>query len=471
MGSILDYFPYDTPRGCQRDTLLEVEREWENYDVFVIGAPTGSGKSGIGATIQSWRLANKEGAAYIVPQNVLRNQLLDDFDHMHTVKSQDEYWIEKYQMTEKEFRRKIYKFGPRGSEYEADRRKAKRKGTAIVSNYHTYIAHKLQRDILIADEAHSLLKTMQDMASRKIWRHIHGYPMLANTVSDILQWIESKGSPSGMLLKLKNEIRSLNDGTVIQMGQDYYRGSLCDCMKLLPIDVSNEKPVFWPSKTKKIVLMSATIGEEDIKNMGLSSRRVLYLDVESPIPAENRPVRLVPIADMSHRNQESSIPLLADAILRLASQNPEKGFVHATYDVSRKLRPYLEGDKRFMFHSTADDKMDVYDKFLESDPSEGKILIGSGLYEGVDMKYDIARWQVMTKAPYPSLMNPAMRYLARELPDSYLWMVTKDILQACGRVCRSETDYGITYLLDTSFKRWYNKAEPTLPKWFNMEEI
>jgi len=258
---------------------------------------------------------------------------------------------------------------------------------------------------------------------------------------------------------------------VFEMSSAYYRGAMCDCLKLLPLDVSAESPIFWPpSKTKKIVLMSATIGEEDVKAMGLDTRRVLYLDVDSPIPENRRPIRYVPVADMGKRQQDISIPKIVDALVQISSQHQKKGMIHATYDIAERIRPFLKDDPRFMFHNN-NNKSDVYDKFLASPPERGKILIGSGMYEGIDLKFDAANWQVLLKCPYPSLENPAFRYLARHKPEAYLWSVSKDVLQASGRICRDPEDFGITYLIDSAFGKWYDRAKDTLPPWFIMRDI
>lgn len=464
MSEIMQFFPYEKARSCQEETLLKIEKEWFNFDVAVVRAPVGSGKSGIAITLQSWL----DGGCIITPNNLLRNQYIDDFPHLQTVKSQDDYWLDEYEMTEKKFRKTIYKYGPRGSQYEADRKAVKRVGTPVVANYHTFMSHKLQRKLLIVDEAHQLLKTLQDLHSRKVWKHIYGYPERASTPADVLEWIDALDKTPRTLAKLKNNIKSLTEGTVLQFSSEYYRGNLEECLKMIPLDVSMESPIFWPSKTKKIILMSATIGEEDVKSMGLGNRRVLYIDVDSPIPEERRPIRFVPVADMSRRLQPESIPEIADALLNIASQNPGKGMIHATYDVAQKLRPFLRDNPRFMFHTNTT-KKDVYDAFMED--TTDRILVGSGMYEGIDLKFDAAKWQVLTKCPYPSLMSPAYRFLAREKPERYLWEVTKDVLQASGRICRDPEDYGVTYLIDIAFERWYTKAKDTLPAWFRMEKV
>ena len=105
MNSILYHLPYEIPRQCQIDTLLMIEEHYDAYDCFVVRAPVGAGKSGIAAAIQSWQ----GGGAIITNNNLLRDQYLEEFDWMKTVKAQEDYWIEKYKMTEKEFRKSIYK--------------------------------------------------------------------------------------------------------------------------------------------------------------------------------------------------------------------------------------------------------------------------------------------------------------------------------------------------------------------------
>ncbi|MHA0110740.1 hypothetical protein ACXYUI_26825, partial [Klebsiella pneumoniae] len=65
MASILTYFPPGkSPREGQAAILLQIEREWDGYDVFVITAPTAAGKTEIAYTIAAWV---KGEANYIQP--------------------------------------------------------------------------------------------------------------------------------------------------------------------------------------------------------------------------------------------------------------------------------------------------------------------------------------------------------------------------------------------------------------------
>lgn len=72
--------------------------------------------------------------------------------------------------------------------------------------------------------------------------------------------------------------------------------------------------------------------------------------------------------------------------------------------------------------------------------------------------------------PYPSLGDLQVCAKKDQDPDWYLLETAKVIIQACGRVCRSETDKGKTYILDQDAARLIQEHEHMFPKWF-MEAV
>ena len=465
--SIINHFPFDSFRMGQEEVLSAVESNWDKYDVFVLRCPVAFGKSSIAAAIQSWELSRGNGTSIITPSNLLRNQYLEEFSHMRTVKSQDEYWLPKYNMTEREFRKDIYKWGPKGSEYTSDYQAVRRKSTSVVVNYYSYLAHKLQRQCLIVDEAHNLLGTLQDLSAKTLWQHDYGYPQSATSVGDLLEWLGSSSRSDDKLGRLRTSLHSATPHSLVRMAVESYRGVDKPCLKITPLSVADLPNPFLGKKTDKIVLMSATIGAMDIEKLGLASKRVLYIDVPSSIPTDRRPIIFDPVANMSYSYQEDSIEDLAKKLLTLADSYSGKGFVHATYSMAEKLKPHLAHDDRFIFHSQdKKEKRDKYSDYYALPRQSGKVMIGSGMVEGLDLKGDVAEWQALTKVPYPSLADPSMRHLAENERDYYNWMVSRDVMQASGRICRGPDDRGATHLLDSQFYVWYNKYSSSLPKWF-----
>jgi Rad3-related DNA helicase len=118
-----------------------------------------------------------------------------------------------------------------------------------------------------------------------------------------------------------------------------------------------------------------------------------------------------------------------------------------------------------MWH-TKNDREAQYANFIARGAETGAVLVACGMYEGIDLSYDLARWQAICKVPYPSLGDAAVNERMIRRPESYAWSAIRDLLQATGRVCRSPTDTGITYILDSNFKVLRKRYPDLFPDWF-----
>jgi len=474
MSDIMEFFPYPTPRGSQEIVLRTIEKKWSDYDCFVVRVPVAGGKSAIGTTVQGWALENGASAGIVTPNNLLRDQYLAEFDGLHTLKAQQDYWLERYQMNVKTFMKKHkIKFGPKGCQYNEDRKLVKRVGKPIVVNFMSYLAHSLHRNVMIVDEAHKMLPMLQGLHATKLWRFKERYPADLRTVQQLLLWMESQSVLSNNMKKLRGELKSLTATSTIQFTTDYYRGVEKDCIKIVPLDVSNEAPVLWPKKTKKILMMSATIDATDVDNMGLGTKKVLYIDVESETPEKQRPIIFSPVGSMSQKNKADTLPSLIEEIRKITkSHDGQKGFIHATYELAAILRREFGSDPRFIFHGSSD-KQFQFQRFLDHAPESGVVFIGSGMHEGIDLKGTKGAYQIITNTPFLSLSSPQYRYLAANKPREYIWLTTKEMLQASGRICRTPEDYGKTYILDKDAELWITKAREygQLPSWYNPKGI
>ena len=68
--------------------------------------------------------------------------------------------------------------------------------------------------------------------------------------------------------------------------------------------------------------------------------------------------------------------------------------------------------------------------------------------------------------PFPSLGDKQVEAKLARDQDWYEAETLKTILQACGRICRSETDHGSTYILDSDAARLLRQHWDELPRWF-----
>jgi len=482
---MINHFPYKTPRDVQAQAAEALDKNWSKYDVFVLLMPTGSGKTAMAKTIAEYTKANNLKTVVGVPNNILRSQYIKEFPEFRTVKAIDEYTVPdmgvgfqhigqvlkakrakgKTKATNARRRAAYACISQYGNPYQEDLLAVKTMEYLTVANFYSIMAHKLYNcaDVMVFDEGHNVLPTLQDLHVKKLPQAEYGFPHTINNQEDLIEFTDANRTVDDK--KIQKLVEVMEDHSNNWSMNVEYGDHLSKEIHLKPISVKGEAPLIWGGKKRKkqkLIFMSATISEEEIKRLPID-KEVCFIDLSSPIPVERRPIIPANRASMSRDMIEESLPELVRYIKQLADHHSnEKGFIHAPYGLADILKDYIDDD-RFVFH-TKQSKNDELNRFMNS--NEPLILVGSGMYEGIDLKYDMSRWQLITKIPYPSLADSRNRLILKNDPDYYSWLAARDLLQACGRVSRSEDDYGVTYVFDNRFESWYNSVEPLLGSWF-----
>lgn len=468
-------------RKQQAEIMTHVQDTWSNWDVAVIEMPVATGKSkfaeAVARAAASARTSYSSNGAVIVPNNnLLVEQYLSGVTGFQSLHKKDSYWCKEFNRScgSRADETGVYcrarsgnPYHPGSCAYTRDLRAARSEGKLIV-NQHIYMAHKLYRDVVIFDEAHTLLHTLQDMSAKNFWRHDWGWRRTFDTAVDVLDWIQNDVPQADLtedLELLRDVLTGTRPGYSVFVGEDEYRGVDKELVRLIPLDVRSAPPILWPEgKVQKLILMSATINELDVEALGLDERRVAYFRTDSPIPIDRRPAVVYPTADFSYAHRTDEMDLLVRRLEEeiLPEHEHERGLIHAPYSVARALQDRLT-DRRFVFH-TREDKKDVVKKFLAGGYGEDSVLVGSGMHEGLDLAEDKARFQVITTTPRRSIGDPGLAWLAENNPRQYEWLTIRDLAQAYGRVCRGPSDYGTTIITDKSVTR--ELASDQLPSWF-----
>jgi Rad3-related DNA helicase len=79
------------------------------------------------------------------------------------------------------------------------------------------------------------------------------------------------------------------------------------------------------------------------------------------------------------------------------------------------------------------------------------VLISPSMNTGVDLPDDLARFQIIVKMPYGTLGNKRIKEKSKIDNTWYQVDMIRNFIQSCGRGVRSEDDYCVTYVLDSSF--------------------
>lgn len=452
--SILQYFQ-GSPRDVQRDILLALERVWRDYDVFVVGASVATGKSRIAHCVARWT----GDAGIITPTNILVDQYKNEFPDTPVADRASNWTCHR---GDKPCGTNDNRLGLpaycRDCHFNRNMA-AVRAASHYVSNYMVYRSRKLWRPTLIIDEAHNFMDTVKTSLNKTLYQVKDGFPKNLYTLADLWEWCENhRPAMANYIKRHKNQL-------VVRRHLGSYRGRETECLSLHAVDVRYFPPTFLPNKVKKIVLLSATINEHDIYDLWLDRRRVCYIDAPSPIPTAQRPIVYQPVVAVNHASAVAAAPRMAAHIHDLMQRhNTEKGVIHTTYGFARLLRQHLQHE-RLIWH-TSHDKAQQYHKFRAR--TDNSVLVACGMQEGIDLPYDLGRWQVVTKIPYLSLGDEVIAAKARARPEWYTWQAVRGIVQASGRICRTPTDYGVTYILDKQWEPlYYNKRNRRLfPGWF-----
>jgi len=187
---------------------------------------------------------------------------------------------------------------------------------------------------------------------------------------------------------------------------------------------------------------------------------------------ENRRVYFWPVAKMTKELRSDNYGVMAEAVAKIVEKHlGDRGICHAhSYEMAKEIYDRLinsnvveEYGVRVAMHNSKDRK-EVFKKFLD-----GRIdfLISVGFNRGIDLKYDLARYQVITKVPFPDTSDIRVReiWVNRKAWNWARYQAIKNIVQAYGRIVRAKDDWGVTYILDSSFGHLF-RYKRQFPKWF-----
>lgn len=471
------------PRASQVQALQWVERMWSRADVLVLVAPVAAGKTLIADCISRWVASARsptaeESSVVVTPSNVLVDQYLQSCRGLDTLRRKSLYMC--LNQPGRSCADRAEEVGhhcapPDGNWYSAgacpyvrDLRRA-RSSRRLVMTYHALMAHKCHKQALIVDEAHNLIPFLRDLAATRLWAHEVGFPPDVDDTHGLRAWladIRGPGDHPGLQL-LDALLHGRTASHLIDIRPQEWRGSERPCVSLVPLDIQHEASPLWPRQVSKLVLMSATINQLDVRQLGLHRRRVATLELPSEIPVERRPVVYHPVADMSFARRDTETRKLATWLRDelLPAHAGERGLIHCTYAVARILREMNLGP-RLVFHGAADRSARLAEWLEPRGPADDRVLVACGLTEGLDLPGKLAEFQLIVNVPRASIDDPAVARQVEDRPLEYEWDTVRRVAQAAGRVCRGADDWGVTIITDASFGA-REMQSTQWPRWFS----
>jgi Rad3-related DNA helicase len=237
-------------------------------------------------------------------------------------------------------------------------------------------------------------------------------------------------------------------------------------LEFKPIDVSGYADAILFKNGRRVLMMSATILNKEgfCKTLGITENDCAFISIPSPFPPENHPIMAFPIAKMSAATIDQDLPKLAEAVKSILAQHPnEKGVIHChTFKIAKYLRDHVKSD-RFLVHGSDDRIQKLQEHMTSKKPT---VLLSPSMQEGVDLKDDLSRFQIICKVPYPYLGDKIVKKRMHRWPWWYPLQTAKTIVQSLGRSVRSSNDHAVSYILDADWDRFYDKHEELFPEMF-----
>lgn len=214
-----------------------------------------------------------------------------------------------------------------------------------------------------------------------------------------------------------------------------------------------------------VFLMSGTILDKNLfcQLNGLDVTKAVYYSIESPFPVKNRPIYYMPVGKMSFKQKEETFERYIPYIKKILDKySTSKGVIHTnSFELSNWIQKSIK-DKRLIFHDSTN-KDEMLRMHCESD--KPTILISPSMGTGISLDDDLARFQIIAKVPYPSLISQKNKMRMSNNPDWYAWKTVAGFIQMTGRCVRSGIDYADTIILDASFGDVMRHSSHFIPDW------
>lgn len=526
---VLKYFPYDEIRPEQAESIaftLKAHAEGKRFIILELG--TGVGKSAIAVALARYfaeNIPNGEcdpGGYFLTTQKILQEQYIRDFGglngNMVSIKSSTGYQCKRKKDSNcGEVRRLIKnnKDNKRLNKCSLDcvyvqAREAFKRSRLGVTNYSYFLSITKYTDeiekpkqILILDEGHNLQDEISGFVDIQITNELcykmgFGLPTLTDKTQAI-EWVRRKFQPAltGYVRDLEEEMKDSNVASSLVHEHSFMDRYLCKLNRSLdlytednwimnfiggdaskgsrvefkPIDISEytEDSLFMYGQT--IIVMSATVldATKYAQQVGIPLDMMASLKIESPFPAKNKPIVYAPMGRMTMDSIDTTLPKIAKAVVSILKRHPDmKGIIHChSYKILNYLKTHVR-DKRLLFQDQNNKEKILSQHHRSPIPT---FLVSPSMGEGVDLKDDLSRVQIVCKLPFPYLGDQLVQKRKEHWSWWYNYETAKSLIQMFGRSIRNENDYAITYILDESWSNFYMQNHFLFPPSFSKQFV
>ena len=220
------------------------------------------------------------------------------------------------------------------------------------------------------------------------------------------------------------------------------------------------------SSIKSAVIFSATLSPMDyyINTLGGKSSDASLI-LPSPFPKDNLKIIIAPNISIRYKNRDSSYQKVADYIKAFVKNKVGNYFVFLpSYEYLHNLMPYIDIKDALIFEQNkemSDEEKEIFLSNFKPSPevtSIAFVVVGGAFGEGIDLVSDRLIGAVIVGIGMPKI-NFISDQISKHYDSlglsgydyAYLNPGMNKIMQALGRVIRSEEDKGAVLLIDERY--------------------
>jgi Rad3-related DNA helicase len=497
---------------------------------IVVNAPTGSGKSYISKTlanstneptdefikaVDNYSIFGEDGPDIMEEQGrfgcytltitkSLQDQYYSTFKNTGILKGQSNYECALDETLSVDVAPCVYVQGLKADccrsnkcyYYNARNEMLKKKFSTL--NYSMFFSlpeHLKQRKIIVCDEGSELeeqlvgqfsceidiaflVKTKTKMLSfpveespKKVlaWLNDLMLNLITNIEDHKLQMKEHKGKPtfykvSGDYTKLSTILKNIQLLIATFYHSEYIIERIDKVIKFTPLKVDVLAQQIF-DHADYVIIMSATIIDPPNFCKSLGIKKYEYIEVDTEFDATKAPIKINTKQRINYKNLNTMLPKLAEQVEDLLEHHQNhKGIIHThTQYIADYIRNNVDNDRLLCREAGVKNEEILKMHENSTDPT---VLVSPSMTYGVDLKGDLAEFQIVLKAPWLPTKDKRVGKMMEIDREWYVNKMLCALIQACGRGIRSLDDECVTYILDGSIYDVIKDNTKKLPKYF-----
>jgi Rad3-related DNA helicase len=330
-------------------------------------------------------------------------------------------------------------------------------------------------------EISKILTTVAADCGKKDKINDSNYMAYINAIWKVYQYAKQRGT-----IEAEKALRARNMGLYSKLTRftKKYEGLSCKIDDLIKYDYEHVfeykeeekavavKPVFVGTMFDALqasqhnLFMSATLSDEFLtKTLNLDPLKTKFIKLPPTFPVENKEVVFFDPLSLSYKSLQSPqvITQLRKNVAKIVKKHiadGERGIILTpSFKLQAEIVQEIEKIPGYkLFEQRQGEKLEETLSAFKSYKGCA-VLISPSLYEGVDLPGDLSRFQIMVKAPFPSLADKRMKFILEKHPSLYNIITIMKLVQGAGRSVRSAEDHAITYILDQNAQRLFTSKQ------------